>query len=381
MKQRLYWRPKAVSRNVLVLIAIGSIAGLVAVERLQYRARQSWHEEKLAAARLAEECMQSIKRERLSRGQTLDPEIDPAGSGMLGNLMTPVTTVAGHMGSKQTSVNPNFAACIVDMLKRAGVKPGDAVAVGYTGSFPAMNTSLLAALKTLDLRPVIIASAGASQFGANDPEFFWIDMERHLFEQKLNPYRSVACSIGGYEDLGLGMTEEARQLVLEGIERNNLALIQADEFAGAIEERMKIYQANNPGMPYKAYINVGGGTISVGRSLGKKLYSPGLNLTASAKAMRIDSVMSRFMREGVPVIHLVNVDELAVKYDLPLAPQTMPMVGEGNIYVNEQYNRWLAGGVLLAILLSLRAVILTDIGARLFRAKATKSQSSAEPMV
>ncbi len=379
--KRLYWRPRSVSRNVLLLLALMAILGFAAVEYFTIDAQQPYYQEKLQATELSKTCMEAIKQHRLTLGHEIDYELDPADSGMIGGLMTPITTVAGHLGAKQTSVNPNWAAVLVDMLRRAGVKEGDLVAVGCSGSFPALNTSVYAALLTIKARPVVISSAGASQFGANFPDLLWIDMERLLVKEQKIPFRSVACSIGGYEDLGLGMSPEARNIIVERIRDNGLHLITSDTLAAAIEERMQIYQDHAHSGKYQAYINVGGGTISVGGAVGKRKYHPGLNLRAPFGATSIDSIMSRFMREGTPVIHLTQVEEMALDYGLPIASDVSVAPGEGNVFYKRTYNRWLALAVLLAILASLRAVIMTDIGFRLMKGRSRKEPGQPEPMV
>jgi len=396
--KRVYWRPRAVSQAVVVLIAILALGSLLAVEFLRADVQQDHFSLKKQAAELAHTCMETIKARREALGYPIDKDIDPADTGMIGMMISEVTTIAGHLPSKQTSTNPNFAAIVVDMLKRADVKKGDLVAVGCSGSFPALNTSVYAALETMEVKPVIIASAGASQFGANFPNFLWIDMERELEEAKLISFRAAACSIGGYEDLGLGMSEEAKTLIEKAIkERNQLTMLQPEStseslgqqrFKEAIDKRMAIYEAEASGGRYKAYINVGGGTISVGRSVGKKLFEPGLNLRARPAALQVDSVMSRFMRDGVPVVHLVQVDELAAKYELPLAPSEASIGPdgsvklEGTVFVRRQYRRGLAAALLVVLLISLRALVLTDLGFRLFRGRATKKTAGEpEPMV
>lgn len=379
--RRIYWRPQSISRTVLLLIAALSVGGLGAVEVLKSKTKQPYYQEKVAAAMLAAKGMEAIRDRRLELGHEIDPETDPAETGLIGTLMTPITSTTGSLSAKQTSVNPNFAAVIVDMLKRARVKEGDVVAVGASGSFPALNVCVYAALETLRVKPIIISSAAASQFGANLPDFVWLDMEKVLADEGLIPFRSVAASVGGYEDLGMGMTDEAKQLVAKAIERNGLKKIEADSFDRAVEQRMQIYHQHAKGAHIKAYINVGGGTISVGRSLGKKMYDPGLNLRAPRKATRINSVMSRFMRDGTPVIHLVQVEEIARNYGLPIAPENRPDVAVGSIYVREQYNPWLAAGVLVAIFVSLHAFLLSDLGFRLLRGSARKDAGHPQPMV
>ena len=47
------------------------------------------------------------------------------------------------------------------------------------------------------------------------------------------------------------------------------------------------------------------------------------------EAASIDSVMTRFALEGIPVIHLIKINVLAERYGLPLQPQVIPAVGEG----------------------------------------------------
>ena len=395
--KRIYWRPRAVSQAVVVLVAVLALFSMLAVEFFKADVQQDHYDVKKQAVELSYNCMETIKARREALGYNIDKDVDPAETGMIGMMISEVTTIAGHLPSKQTSTNPNFAAVVVDMLKRADVRKGDLVAVGCSGSFPALNTSVYAALETLEAKPVIIASAGASQFGANFPKLLWIDMERELYEADLISFRSAACSIGGYEDLGLGMSDEAKSLIEKAIkERNQLTMLKPEgnaqsfgqqRFQEAIDKRMAIYEAQAGGSKYKAYINVGGGTISVGRSIGKKLFDPGLNLRARPVALQVDSVMSRFMRDGVPVIHLVQVDELANAYGLPIAPTEARLtfdggvLTEGTVFVRRQYRRGLAATLLVVLLISLRALVLTDLGFRLFRGRAKKAAGEPEPMV
>ena len=58
--------------------------------------------------------------------------------------------------------------------------------------------------------------------------------------------------------------------------------------------------------------------------------------------MAVDSIMTRFAKEDVPVIHLVQIEKLATCYGLPVQPKNMPIVGEGKVFYREEYNKWLA---------------------------------------
>ncbi len=352
--KHLYWRPRKTSRVAIFAVGLLAVTGITAVECFKAKAYRPYYGDKLAAAELAEKCFQEIREERVRRGHPIDAELDPARSGLVGLVMSPITSIAGHLKSKQTSVNPNFAAVVVEMLRDAGVRPGDRIAVGYSGSFPAINTSVCAACETLKVRPIIVSSAGASQYGANFPDFLWIDMEHLLHERGLISFRSSATSYGGREDRGLGMSDASRKLIRNRIDENGLEFLDVGSYTESIDRRMAIYEQGAEGTPIRAYINVGGGTVSVGRSLGKRIYQPGLNLETPPLAMDLDCIMTRFSRQGVPVIHLVNFTDIAQQFGLPTPPLSPPQVGDAGVFFARQHSRMLAGVVLIGLLLSTR---------------------------
>lgn len=381
---KVYWRPRGISRWVLAVIAVASLGGLAAVELIRTTQRQPYYAEKLDAAHLAAQAFDIIRQERAARGVPLDVESDPARSGLIGALMSPVTTATAPLSAKRTTVNPNFAAVIVEMLCDAGVRQGDTIAVGCSGSFPALNACVFAAATTLGLNTIVISSASASQFGANHPEFLWIDMEAALNarDQKHFPHRSIAASLGGVEDRAVGLPAEGRKLLEEAIKRNGLQFIDSKDFTDGIDRRMELYKLHAGRAEIKAYVNLGGGAVSVGSSVGKKLFAPGLSRRKPVGVRYVDSVMTRFIDQGVPVIHLVQVEQLARAYGLPVNPAVVPAPGEGKIFRKEQYNPWLAGGVLLAIIVGLYAVIRSGVGHRIPRQERKQADEGYyEPMV
>lgn len=351
-----YWSSRHRSSGALLLIAVLSVSGMGAVELFQTEPVRLYVNEQLTAATHARQAMDAIKAARLERNLPIDPATDPAGSGLIGRLMSPVTSNNGHLPAKQTTVNPNFAAVVVEMLKEAGVQQGDMVAVGFSGSFPAMNIAVLSAVETLKLRPVIISSSSASQWGANHPELLWIDMEKELHERGLIRHRSVAASIGGVEDRGIGVSGEGLEMLRQAIKRNELPMIDPENYLDSVNQRMALYRRHAERSPIRAYINVGGGTTSVGTMKGKALFEPGLNLHKPPGTLPVDSVMARFIGDNVPVIHLVQINRLAARYGLPVQPVEIAKVGEGEVYSPQTYNKWLAGGLLGAIVICLFGV-------------------------
>jgi poly-gamma-glutamate system protein len=381
--KRIYWRPPRISRTAMALIATVAVAALVAVEAFPARVEQPWHEEKLRAAQLAQDAFDVIKAEKARRGIPLDRETDPRATGMIGTPMSRVTSNTGYLSAKQASANPNFAALVVHYLRQVGVAPGDLVAVGASGSFPALNVATYAAVEALGLEAIVITSSSASQYGANDPELLWIDMERVLAQAHIFHLRSTAASLGGIDDVGIGLSDEGRDLLRAAISRNRLEPLLASTLAASIDERMVTYERAAHGRPIRAYVNVGGGSASVGTHVGKKLFRPGLNRYPPLGASQVDSVMLRFGERGVPVIHLTNIEQLAARHGLLPTGNKAPRVGEGAVFVSVEYDRRLAAFGLVLVLAAMLAFLRYGIGATIL-GSAQRSESAPhhpEPMV
>ena len=380
--KHVYWRPSRIPGTALVLIAILAMAGLASVEVFLTREKQPFYPEKTRAARLTEDAFTVLHDERLRRKIAIDPESDPTQSGLIGNVMSPVTSNTGSLVAKQTTINPNFAAVAVHLLKRAGVEEGDVVAVGFSGSFPAINVCVLAALETIKARPILISSTSASSWGANEPSFLWIDMERALAAKHVFATRSIAASIGGVEDRGLGMDKSGVRALKRAIARQDLPFLDPTDYEDSVEQRMALYYDAAAGEPIKAYVNVGGGTTSVGTKIGKQMFRPGLNRRAPVGGPAVDSVMSRMINDGIPVIHFVHIARLAERYGLPIQPTTIPKVGEGKVFYRDEYNTILVAGVLATILIVLYIFVRSDWGFRiLVNNDNKKSKTHPAPMV
>jgi len=376
--KRIYWRPRVVSTNALLVIAATALAAQVVVETFPEPRSEMQLQQMLEASRLSNEAMDIVRSERKRRKLPIDPIADPAGSGIIGVAMSDITSNTGNLLAKQTTLNPNWAAVAVRLLREAGVREGDTVAVGLSGSFPALNISLYAAMATLRLEPIVISSVSASQWGANHPKFLWLDMERVLYDHKVFPFRSTAASFGGAEDRATGLSEEGLKILRRAISRSKLPLIEPENYAESVVERMAIYRDKAGGKPIRAYVNVGGGTSSVGTHRAKFAFRPGINRSTPPRAALIDSVMARFLDEGVPVIHFLQVNRMAKRFGLPVSPQVRPAVGTGQVFLQRRYNPWLTLGSLSLVMGSLFLFIRSGRG-RMALQSARKQDGKLEP--
>jgi poly-gamma-glutamate system protein len=377
--QRLYWRPAHVSRGVHVLVAVIAGAALLSAERFQRVVIARDYKEKVRAARVMERGLDVLRAYRTRNGIAIDNELDPTGSGMIGPASSITTTNSGSLAAKRTTVNANWAAVLVDLLHRAGVERGDLVAVGVSGSFPALNMAALVAADVVGVETVTIASAGASSFGANVPGFGWLDMERQLHEAGIFKSRTVAASLGGTRDRGLGMDRDGRRLLRKTIDDYGIHFIDVKEEIASIEERMHIYQEHAGGRRFAAYINAGGALVSLGPKSVKRLYEPGVNLRPHPRGLGVDSVTMRFLTQGTPVVNLSEVIPLAEQYGLPVEPTEAPDVGEGPVFAKRSHDRRLVAALLVALAGSSLVLLRLEVGARLFATGGRPGK--LEPMV
>lgn len=344
-------RTERIPIYVLIIIAVFAAGICCLALSIRQKSYAPYFGSKIAAAKSTRQIMDRIKDKQNAEGIVIDPINDPSQTGLIGFQHSLITTEYGELEAKLTSLNPNFAALIVQLLSEAGVKPGDGVAISFSGSFPALNLSVIAACEALNLKPVIITSVGASMWGANDPNFTYLDQEKFLFDNGLIKYRTRSASIGGVEDLGRGLSPEGRDLIEKAIARNGLDEIKVQDLNGSVRSRMEIYLNSAPPSEFRAFINVGGGAAALG-----DVDLPSGNIKPSPDLLNW-GVAGEFLRRGVPVINISDINRLARTYDLPIAPIPLPPVGRGKLFYDFRYSVPLAA-ILAAIMLIIIFIIL-----------------------
>jgi len=357
------YRPSIKSRRTLVIIALVALALYYICENTLVEVKASCYDQKIAAAKKMRSALEVLRDYRAAEGVFPEELGDPLVSVMIGDKYSQITTEEGLLSSKLTTLNPNFAGAVVEMIKESGAASGDKIAVAVSGSFPGLNLAVLSACQVLDLEPVVISSLGASSWGANNEDFTWLDMEKVLRDEGVFPYKSVAASIGGGGDIGIGLSQNGRALLREAIERNDVPLIEERELPNSIARRMEIY--GNP-KEYAAFINVGGGVASLGHPMNGDLIEPGFSFRLKPINYPGIGVINLFGGE-TPVIHLLKIEKLSAEYDLPLAPNPLPPVGSGKVFIEEKYDLRLAGASLIIIALMLAGIFRLD--KRLFKLK------------
>lgn len=371
------WSEGKPSNITLIGLAAFSVLIFFLAEKTAAPERQPYYERKLEAAKTSLLAAEALKEYAHNIGLSIDLQNDPYKTGLIGEERTPITSDRGMINAKILSTNPNYAAAFVDMLIKARVRRHSLIAVGMTGSLPGWNISFLSACAALELNPVIISSVGASDWGANNPNLTWLDMERVLNERGILPFKSIASSIGGPSDNGRGLSAEGRNLIKAAIDRNHVQLIEEPTLQESIKRRMSIYEDSARGKAIACYVNIGGGSASLGGSQNTRLIPPGLTLHLAMQNFPMRGVINLMAEKGLPVINLQEVEKVAVKYNLPTdVGDKPPDLGEGSLFFKDKYS--VSSTIILTLILAVVVFVMIRIEIKhyLFRKKATVSEAA-----
>jgi poly-gamma-glutamate system protein len=340
--------------SILSLLFASGITILLMIIELNSKTKveAKYYEEKLLAAEKAQQAFGVIKDATITMGIPIDRINDPNATGIIGVQYSPITTERGDLDEKLTSTNPNFAALIVELLKNAGLRNDDRLAVSLSGSFPALDINVLSAIEILKLKPIIITSVASAMWGANYPQFTYLDMETALKEEGIIRSSTDAASLGGEDDIGRGLSPAGRELIELAVSRNGVPVIDAATLDDIIREKMELYTAQGA---IKCFINVGEKTTALAGS------EASIGLIRPRTIRTGNGLIARFSGMGVPVINLMEINTLAQEHDMPLAPIPLPEPGDGRLYYEFKYSVTFAVIALIILVIVLFILLRFDI--------------------
>ena len=343
-----------IQRVVFILCAL-SLLIFVLARAIPFKQEEKVKKEMIRASEIMEEALAALRECRMERNIPIDRESDFNQTGLIGVKYSQTTISLGGLEAKRTASNPNFAALIVYLLNRAGVRRGDTVAAGASSSFPSLIVATLSASKSMGLKLLMISSLGASQWGANNPDFHWLDMQSCLQEAGLFEIQPIAISLGGERDTGKDMSPEGRALLLHEAEEWGCFFLNEPDLSSNIQERMRLYEEYARGEEVKAFINIGGSWSNLGTDSEVLKLKPGLARLRYIPPVEKRGVIHEMALQGIPVIHLLHIKGLSRRHRLPWDPKPLPQSGEGKLYllVSETQPSFfiLAGVYFLAIIL------------------------------
>jgi poly-gamma-glutamate system protein len=362
------FRPSLRSIWTLIILAILTCSLYMWSERSHVTKKLPYYTEKIEAAKLMDRALRLFEEARIEKGVFSDSTstyMDRRLEVILGQQFSVITTDLGIFEAKLASANPNLAAVAVDLLKQAKVGKGDLVAIGFSGDYPGANTAILCACEVIGATPITITSIGSSWWGANDPEFTWLDMEKLLNAKGIVHSKAIGASIGGKDDIGMSLSSVGLDLIKAAAQRNGVLMINERSLISSIEVRYREFQKAAAGRSYKTYVNVGGGVASLGNEANGKLIPTGFNAHLPLQNYPARGLVHRFDSEHISTINIYNMDQLSRQYGLGGPQDPLPDVGIGTVYISERYDLRIAGisaAIAIAIL-----ILLVKLDSRLFK--------------
>jgi poly-gamma-glutamate system protein len=293
----------------------------------------------LEASRMMERAIEVIRDHHERSGMKIDESADPNRTGLIGPEFSELTTTLGHLEAKRTTTNPNMAGLIVHLLSQGGVMPGDTIAVGCSASFPALIVSVLSACQAMDVYPVVIISLGASSHGATDVHFNLLDIYQLLLKEGIVKVGPAEVTLGGEKDVGQDYAPAIRERLLRQIRTSGVPLLREPDLRKNVAMRMTIYQGHSGRRRVSAFINTGGSYANLGTNSLALNIKPGLNKKLKLPPVEERGVIFEMASQGIPVVHLLYIRGLALKFGLSWDPVPLPQPGEGEFYRMQHRHR------------------------------------------
>lgn len=319
------------TRRRIVRAGVVSLAAWILLQWVSPPAPIRWSRAMTDAAETMARGLELTADHCRGAGIPVDPELDPNATCLVGPRDTPLFTTLGQVEAKRSTLSPDMAGLLVHLLEAAGVAAGDTVAIGASGSFPGLLLATLAAVQAMGAEPVAILSLGSSSFGATRPEFHLLDLYQLLRAGGVVAEPPAAVSPGGEEDAGTefgpGVGEALRRAATEA----GVRFLEEEGLEANVDRRMAIY--GNPAV----FVNIGGAEANLGVSpmvleVPAGLVPPSLPLPPLPPSSQ-RGVLLEMVARGVPVVHLLHIRGLALRYGMPWDP--IPLPGPGSTHLRE----------------------------------------------
>lgn len=239
---------------------------------------------------------------------------------LLGSEVTPLVTTLGEIEAKRVSLSPAWTRALVREFHRAGLQSGDVIAASFSGSFPGINLAVMSASQALGLDLIAVSSVTASSWGATDPGYTWPEIEARLVDGGILRQATAAVSAGGDGDRALDLDGAGRSLAREIAARCarqlRVPLLEPSDFNAAVRARFEVFDRVRAGRPIAAFVNVGGTEASLGRSPAILKVQNGWLSPTPFDSSPGRGLVARMVERGVPVLHVLNVRDLALRWGI-----------------------------------------------------------------
>jgi poly-gamma-glutamate system protein len=363
------YRPSLKSGWSLILLFGFAVVLFLIAQHSFVNIRTDYYDEKVEAARTMQAFIDTLRAEQQRQGIPFDPIDDPWQTGLIGVTRSTITTDRGLLSEKQASINPNLASIFIEEFHREDLKQGDPIAIGITGSSPSVNLALYAAVNVMKLQPSIIVALSSAAYGANREDYTWLDIEGVLKRKGMLDFGCSYASLGGKEDLGIGLSDDGITALLDAMKRNGVPLLSGSSLEENVKARESAYDSLLPeGKRYKLFLNIGRGLANVGSEPNSNLMLDGFNRKLAEKEFSPEGVMMLMARKNVPVYNVHRIQRWSKRHNVQPTSDLMPEPGKGPAFSVKKHNITIAAICLFLLAAAIIAVIIFDRHDRRFMA-------------
>ncbi|MFO1183665.1 MAG: poly-gamma-glutamate system protein [Bauldia sp.] len=282
----------------------------------------------LAAAETMRTASRVLLAEKRALGLFPGDGVDPNRTGMVGVEYNEMTTAVGELGEKRSTTNPDFAAAYVRYIAGLDLPKGSAVVLVLSGSYVGGDVALLAALEALGHRIVLIASAGTSQYGANDPEFNLFEILALIERKGIVRSRPVAAVLGGTNANGGGIDRVSFRKLTESAERAGYPLMPGPGVSASVDQLIAAARTALAGERPSLVVNVGASIVGLGECLESFTFPTGFSRSAMSCTSGPAGILMKLGAEGIPTLHVLNIKQVTRELGLPFDPIPLPAPGD-----------------------------------------------------
>lgn len=244
------------------------------------------------------------------------PDQDPHGCGLIGVEWSALTTTLGDLEAKRTACDPAWAIRFGRWFEEAGLVEGDAVAIYSSASFPGLLLSALAAAEAGRLEPLLVVSLGASSWGANRPDLSWPVLAQELRRAGYLSTRADFYTLGGDSETGGGMAPETIDALRVAARDVGVPVLEASNLAELVDIKTDLLVRHDA----RLLVSIGGSHANLGDDPEILGLQPGLHAAARERQAG-RGVIGRALATGIPVLHVLNIRELAAQSGIPFDPR------------------------------------------------------------
>ncbi|MBF4695635.1 poly-gamma-glutamate system protein [Fusibacter ferrireducens] len=319
--------------SLILLFLILLLALVVQNSKVQ---KNTYYDQQVHAAEKMKTCMEAIKSYKSDLEIPLSDE-DYFKTGLIGEPFNLITTTLGEVKAKRTTAHPDMAALVVKMFHEVGLKKGNRVGLGFSGSFPALNIAVLCAAEEMELEMVPITSVGASTYGANNYALTFPEMLHHLYQEGLLDTDSAMVSLGGDFDVGVNIDSDKIHEIEERLIESGLNLSKEPDLEKNVQLRLRTYGQID------CFVAVGGNITNGGTTEEAITLGQGI-LDGNQYFGKVDAksgIIQHYLSKEVPVINLLNIEKITLTYGMPFDPIERDEIGTGTIYYTVTYPKFL----------------------------------------